>query len=162
MLGGAPLTLSPDAGFGRSTFNDLSEGESCRRWGVLSVRTKIAPVPPRVKVLLLETANNLEKPMRKRWLIGIILLLIVCGVAALTSPTAVLTSLGFLRREAFFAGKPTNYWTRAVKQEPFLGQLPPTSDIGKTLRDGGAAAVPVLCEMTEDPNEMVRTEALQA
>ena len=100
--------------------------------------------------------------MRKRWLIGIFLLLVGCAVVALTSPATLLVSLGFLRGEAFFGGKPTNYWVRAVKQETFLGQLPPQSDVGKTLREGRAAAVPVLCEMAEDPNGNVRSEALIA
>jgi len=70
--------------------------------------------------------------------------------------------MGLLRHEAFFDGKPTNYWVRALKQERFLGHAPPGGDIGKTLREGGAAAVPVLREIVTDPDENARAEALRA
>ena len=50
-------------------------------------------------------------------------------------------ALGLVRHEAFFAGKPTNYWIHALKQEPFMGEGPPAGDIGKILREGGSAAV---------------------
>ena len=98
--------------------------------------------------------------MRKRWLGWTIL--VVAGVVALAVafPATVYVPLGLLRHEAFFAGKPTSYWTRALKGERFLGHAPPAGDIGKTLRDGGPAAVPVLCEIATSPDESLRSEAL--
>jgi HEAT repeat protein len=73
----------------------------------------------------------------------------------------VYVPMGSLRREAFFDGKPTNYWVRALKQEGFLGHAPPPGDVGKTLREGGGAAVPVLREMASSPDENVRAETLR-
>ncbi len=99
--------------------------------------------------------------MWKRWLVGIVLVLACSLVAAWLFPALVYVPMGSLRREAFFDGKPTNYWVRALKQEGFLGHAPPPGDAGKTLREGGGAAVPVLREMTSSPDENVRSEALR-
>jgi HEAT repeat protein len=98
--------------------------------------------------------------MRSRWLIGI--LIVTAGLVAwvLAFPDTASESLAFLRHEAFFDGKPTNYWIRALKHEGLLGQAQPTGDIGRTLRNGGSAAVAVLCEIAENPDESVRSEAL--
>jgi HEAT repeat protein len=99
--------------------------------------------------------------MRKRWLVVGILFVIACSVAAaLAFPAAVYVSMGLVRREAFFAGKPTNYWVRALKREGFMGHQPPAGDIGKTLREGGPAAVPVLCELADNPDANIRYEAM--
>src|SRR5437588_7534583 len=98
--------------------------------------------------------------MRNRWLIGIFI--VTAGVVAwvLVFPDMASESLARLRHEAFFDGKPTNYWIRALKHEGVLGQARPAGDIGRTLRDGGSAAVPVLCEIAENPDENLRSEAL--
>jgi len=97
----------------------------------------------------------------KRWLVGIVIVLICSLAVSWLFPASLYVSLGTLRREAFFDGKPTSYWVRALKQERFLGHPPPGGDVGKTLREGGAAAVPVLRAMTADPDESVRSEALR-
>jgi HEAT repeat protein len=101
--------------------------------------------------------------MRKRWTITIIIG-IVAGMAALAwfYPTTVYVPVGLVKGEATFDGKPTDYWADALNQEGFLGQKPPPGDAGKTLRQGGAAAVPVLCEIARGPDEKLRTEALNA
>jgi HEAT repeat protein len=99
--------------------------------------------------------------MRKPWLLRILILVIAVPVAlALVFPATVYQTAGWLRHEASFDGKPTNYWIRALKQERFLGHAPPAGDIGKTLREGGPEAVPVLCEIAEGPDENLRSEAL--
>jgi HEAT repeat protein len=105
--------------------------------------------------------NKLENVMRKRkaWLI--VILLIVTGLAAAWRfPASIYVPMGVLRREAFYDGKPTSYWARAFKKEPFLGQALPAGDTGKTLREGGAAAVPVLCEILKSPDPDLRMDAL--
>jgi HEAT repeat protein len=99
--------------------------------------------------------------MWKRWLLGIVIVLTCVLAVAWAFPATIYVPLGTLRREAFFDGKPTNYWVRALKQEGFLGHAPPGGDIGKTLREGGAASVPVLREMAGNPDESVRSEALR-
>src|SRR5438105_237259 len=60
--------------------------------------------------------------------------------------------IGWLRHEATYQGKPTSYWTRAMQAG--------TEDVGKSLREGGSEAVPVLCEMLRDPDENVRRQVL--
>jgi HEAT repeat protein len=65
-----------------------------------------------------------------------------------------------VKGEATFEGKPTDYWVAALKQEGFLGHSPPSGDAGKTLREGGAAAVPVLCEIVHGSDDNTRAEAL--
>jgi HEAT repeat protein len=100
--------------------------------------------------------------MQKRWLLCILVLILIGVTLALITPTPFYLSLGVVRHEAFFAGKPTNYWARALKQDRFLGHAPPQGDIGKTLRQGGAAAVPVLCEIAQSPDDKLRYEALLA
>src|SRR5262249_16831359 len=108
------------------------------------------------------TRKYLENFMPRRRLLWTILVLAGCLALALAFPAAVYVPWGYLRHEASFAGKPTNDWIRALKHEGFLGHGAPTGDIGKTLRDGGSAAVPVLCEIAEDPDGDVRQEALTA
>jgi HEAT repeat protein len=97
----------------------------------------------------------------KRWFLRALLVTACVAVLVVAFPALVYKPLGLLRHEAFFDGKPTNYWIRALKQETFLGQAPPASDVGKTLREGGPAAVPVLCEIAENPDDDLRTEALR-
>jgi HEAT repeat protein len=112
-------------------------------------------------VSIRQNLPNREKAVRKRWLVWTLIGIAVCVALLLVFPAAVYVPLGLLRHEAFFDGKPTNYWVRAFKQEGFLGHAPPGGDVGKTLREGGAAAVPVLSEMAARPDENLRSEALR-
>jgi len=101
--------------------------------------------------------------MRKRWTLAIIIAIAGLMVAlAWFFPTTVYVPVGLVKGEATFDGKPTDYWKDALNREGFLGQKPPPGDAGKTLRQGGAAAVPVLCEIARGPDENLRTEALNA
>jgi HEAT repeat protein len=101
--------------------------------------------------------------MRRRRLVGIgVVVAAGCVAAALAFPATVYVPLGLLRHEAFFAGKPTNYWGRALRQQDFMGHAPPAGDTGKVLAAGGAAAVPVLCQLAENPDGNVRMQALLA
>src|SRR5918912_1477151 len=98
--------------------------------------------------------------MRKSRILRAILV-IACFVALILAfPALIYVPLGVLRHEAFFRGKPTDYWVQALRQEPYMGQAPPTGDVGKTLREGGAAAVPVLSAITENPDDTLRAQAL--
>ena len=99
--------------------------------------------------------------MHKRRLIALLALLVASGTVALF-PSMIYLAVGIFRHEAFFAGKPANYWSRALRHESFLGREPPPGDAGKILREGGAAAVPVLCEIAQDPDDKLRFEALLA
>jgi HEAT repeat protein len=98
--------------------------------------------------------------MRRRLLVGVLILTAGFVAMVLAFPDTTSVCLGLLRHEAFFAGKPTNYWIRALKRESFLGQAQSSGDIGKALREGGSAAVGVLCEMAEKPDDILRSEAL--
>jgi len=97
--------------------------------------------------------------MRKRWPI---ILIIIVGLAALAwfFPTLVYVPVGMVKGEATFQGKPTDYWVHALSHEGFLGHDPPPGDAGKTLRQGGAAAVPVLCQIAQGSDDNMRREAL--
>jgi HEAT repeat protein len=98
--------------------------------------------------------------VRKRWLVGLLVVLACALALILVFPATVYVPLGKLRHEAFFDGKPTSYWVRAFRQEGFLVHPPPSGDVGKTLREGGAAAVPVLREIAAYPDQNLRSEAL--
>jgi HEAT repeat protein len=98
--------------------------------------------------------------MRRRWLIGIALVVGCALAVSFLYPAAIYVPLGHIRNEAFFEGKPTTYWMRALQHERFLGEEPAAGDIGKTLREGGANAVPVLSEIAASPDENLKSEAL--
>jgi len=100
--------------------------------------------------------------MRKFWFLAILAFLGASVVVVLLFPAAIYVPLGYLRSEAFFAGKPTNYWTRAVQGKSFLGHEPPKMDVGQTLRDGGKESVGVLTQMVKDPDRTVTRQALLA
>jgi HEAT repeat protein len=99
--------------------------------------------------------------MRKYWILVIILLLGFC-TAIVLFPALAYVPLGHFNHEAFFAGKPTSYWKRAVQGEGFLGHGPPPGDVGQTLRDGGKESVGVLTQMLQDPDRHVRRQAALA
>src|SRR5438552_9511767 len=100
--------------------------------------------------------------MRRRW--PLLIVVVIVGLLALAwlFPTTVYVPVGFVKGEATFDGKPTDYWVDALKQEGFLGRKPPAGDAGKTLRQGGSAAVPVLCEIAQGPDNNLRLAALNA
>jgi HEAT repeat protein len=98
----------------------------------------------------------------KRCLVGILIALPCLAVVMWVFPATVYVPQGIWRHESFFEGKPTSYWTRALNRERFMGHAPPDGDAGQTLRDGGAAAVPVLCEIAQNPDKKVRMEAFAA
>ncbi len=78
---------------------------------------------------------------RKRWLVlGIVLLAVLAG-GIFADPTC--TALGLLRREPFYRGRPTTYWARAL-HDP-AGQ----AEAARALKDGGAAAAPVLTDLLQ-------------
>jgi HEAT repeat protein len=99
--------------------------------------------------------------MRKLWCLAIVVVLAACAVVFLF-PALAYVPLGHVNHEAFFDGKPTSYWTRAVQGEGFLGQAPPKMDVGQALRDGGKESVGVLTQMLQDPDRNVRRQAMLA
>jgi HEAT repeat protein len=99
--------------------------------------------------------------MRKYWALVVVLLLAFCAVV-IFYPALAYVPLGHLNHEAFFEGKPTSYWTRAVKGEGFLGHGPPGGDVGQTLTNGGRESVGVLTQMLQDADRNVRRQALLA
>src|SRR5437773_7014777 len=100
--------------------------------------------------------------MRKRWPFGILVVIAALVVLAWLFPTIIYLPIGLVKGEATFDGKPTDYWVHALKKEGFLGGSPPSGDAGKTLRLGGADAVPVLCEIAQGPDDELRSQALMA
>jgi hypothetical protein len=74
------------------------------------------------------------------------LCLIVFGIA-LALPRTHYAIQGWFRGEAYFAGQPTSYWLGAIRKDSFVGDQ---GDVFKKLREGGPAAVPVLCQLFMD------------
>jgi HEAT repeat protein len=99
--------------------------------------------------------------MRKLWFVVVIVLIGGCALVLLF-PALAYVPMGHFRHEAFFAGKPTNYWVRAIQGESFLGQAPPKMDVGQALSEGGNESVGVLTQMLEDPDRNVRKQAMLA
>ena len=81
--------------------------------------------------------------------------LVALGVA-LALPKSHFVIVGWLRGEAVYLSQPTSYWSAALRKDPFIGAQ---GDVGKTLRQGGDQAVPVLCELLGDKDKYVREQA---
>jgi HEAT repeat protein len=84
--------------------------------------------------------------MRKWWIVGLLLLGIL-AVACWFEPTG--TVRGWLRGEAQYQGRPTNYWRRGLQSnDPVV-----KSGTREGLVQGGADAVPVLLELLDTAAE---------
>src|SRR5262245_61803438 len=91
---------------------------------------------------------------KKRFvLVGLALFLAAAGAAAWFEPTG--TVRGTLRGEEFFAGRPTSVWARALDSKDPKDQ----AEVPEKLKQGGAAAVPVLGELTRSDSVTVRQQA---
>src|SRR5690348_9154939 len=83
--------------------------------------------------------------MKKWWLLVAVLVVLAAGAAGVVlEPTGVVW--GRLRGEAFFDGRPTGSWRRALKDHD------PTVHVRTldALKKGGPAAVPVLVALLRD------------
>src|SRR5438132_3433641 len=81
-------------------------------------------------------------PIRSKrwyWLIGLGLLAVT--VVALAEPNHLL--LGYLCGQSFYHGKPAMYWDQALRDDSPSVQR----ETHSVLKEGGAAAVPVLVEL---------------
>jgi HEAT repeat protein len=99
--------------------------------------------------------------MRKRIALGLALVVAIGLAIAFALPVSNFVLLGGLHGEAFYAGRPPSYWASALKRDPFVSDSAPP-DVGKTLREGGEKALPVLRELLHNDDEQVRSEALLA
>src|SRR5438477_1284342 len=97
--------------------------------------------------------------MKKRAGILISLLVAVALGIALALPRTHFALLGWAQGESYFQGQPTSYWAGALKKHPFIGDQ---GDVGKRLREGGPAAIPVLCELLKDEEQGVRQQSMLA
>jgi HEAT repeat protein len=97
--------------------------------------------------------------MKKRLLIVAILIAIISLGIALVIPRSHFAIMGLVHGEVFYDGRPVSYWSGAFRKDRFVGDL---GDVGKTLREGGPAAVPVLCRLLADEDDQVRSQALIA
>jgi HEAT repeat protein len=91
--------------------------------------------------------------MRKWLLILLIIVVVAGGLVAWFEPTCTLR--GKLRGEAFFMKRPTCYWQKRLESEDPIDQ----DQAPKQLQAGGAAAVPVLIELTRSNSTTVRVDA---
>jgi HEAT repeat protein len=81
----------------------------------------------------------------KKWLLGLVFLVLVAAVALWLDPTSV--GLGYLRGEAFYRGRPTRYWLRTLRDTD-----PGThASALSALKSGGIEALPVLIEIVRNP-----------
>src|SRR5437763_228822 len=78
---------------------------------------------------------------KRRWLGVLVALLVVLAFVVAFDPAGI--AIGVLRREPFFDGRPANWWGRALRDaDPGRQQ-----NIRRRLKDGGAAAIPVLANL---------------
>jgi HEAT repeat protein len=95
---------------------------------------------------------------KRLWLVLVILIVVGLGVA-FALPRTHFAMLGWLRGEAYYAGQPASYWAAAIQKDPFVGS---PGDVGRSLREGGPAALPVLGQLVKNDDDNVRTQALLA
>src|SRR5262249_56790145 len=79
--------------------------------------------------------------MKKRWLLLPAVLAVAAVAAALLDPTC--TVPGVLRGDHYYRSRPTTYWRKALGDTDPLAHLQTVN----ALKEGGAAAVPVLVEL---------------
>src|SRR5262245_40801904 len=98
---------------------------------------------------------------RRRIIVGIACLVALAIILTILHPLGYYTVVGYLKREAFYKGRPTSYWIQALrKEEDVYSESGPFGVQGKTLRDGGAEVVPVLIEMLHANETNARMQAL--
>jgi HEAT repeat protein len=100
---------------------------------------------------------------RRRWLGGLVLVLVVAAAALLYS-TSVLT--GLLRGEQFYRWRPTSYWSQQIRDadsgrppswaERAASRLGIPAGPDLSVLSGDPAAVPVLAELVGDEDHYVR------
>jgi HEAT repeat protein len=103
-----------------------------------------------------------EGTMKRRPLLWLGILLAMGLVFALAFPTSHYVLIGLLHNQAFYDGKPTDYWVSALKKRGYFGSKGPPRDVGNVLAKAGAAAVPVLVDMLQEEDDDVRFQALLA
>src|SRR5215831_11990087 len=92
---------------------------------------------------------------KRLWLVLVILTAVGLGVA-FALPRTHFAMLGWWRGEAYYAGQPTSFWAAAIRKDPFVGS---SGDVGRYLREGGSAAIPVLGQLLQSDDDNVRTQA---
>src|SRR5262249_26683082 len=95
--------------------------------------------------------------MRKRWIIWVALGVMAVATAILFEPTHVVR--GWLRGEQFFAGRPTSYWSKVIRNDG--GRFGEAVGLG-FAQQPDPAAVPMLIELLEDEDDEVRFTACWA
>jgi HEAT repeat protein len=81
----------------------------------------------------------------KKWLWPVVGVVVVVAIAVvLYEPTAVVR--GWLFGESFFQGRPTRYWAQALRD----GDPAAQAQASRALKEGGAAALPILVEIVGD------------
>ena len=111
---------------------------------------------------------------KKRLIVGLAILVVICVLAVFLDPTYVL--LGLLRNESFYQRRPTTYWSREIQKlrprtssagffvylDKFFDYFRSSEPIKKedlTLLKGGPEAAPVLKELLRDKEPFVRWNA---
>src|SRR6516225_5478682 len=79
--------------------------------------------------------------MKQYWLIGLVLLVLAVLGAMYLDPNSRL--LGLLAHESFYEGRPTRSWRQGLRDTSQTVQ----QETAEKLKQGGAAAVPVLAEL---------------
>jgi HEAT repeat protein len=95
--------------------------------------------------------------MKKRWIIWVALGVTAAAVAILFEPTHVVR--GWLRGERFFAGRPTSYWSKVIRDD--VGRFGEAVGLG-FAQEPDPSAVPMLIELLEDEDDEVRFAACWA
>src|SRR5437764_15096869 len=87
---------------------------------------------------------RMNRLLRKRWLIVIGITLPLLVAAACLDPSY--TAEGFFKGDSFYLRRSTTYWRKVLDDPTPSIQL----QTHKQLREGGAAAVPVLVELLKE------------
>jgi hypothetical protein len=97
--------------------------------------------------------------MKKRWIICVALGVAVAAFAVMVEPTHVVR--GWLRGERFFAGRPSSYWSKVIRDRNPVGKF--EDAVGLVVgKEPDPAAVPMLIELLEDEDDQVCFAACQA
>jgi hypothetical protein len=114
-----------------------------------------------------------EVLVKRRWAIRLGIALVVLATAVLLLPLPRSILIGLLRGEAFYKGRPTNYWKDEIKYAIDARKPWPSTVTDRLLMAGGLvhhhgavlpnlgepAALPVLAELLSDPDVEVRWHA---
>jgi HEAT repeat protein len=115
--------------------------------------------------------------MKRRWIVCLAMLVVFYfAILAFVSPLSIIL-FGLIRNESFYAGRPTSYWSPAVrawtqsrfgiKRDPLMEKMMKLLNLSDEIAkpqvlEGGRTALQVLIALLKDEDSNVRQEAAVA